>query len=53
MNPDPLTVSVKAAPPALVNAGEIPLVSGTGFGAAFTTWLTVFDVLPAKFESPL
>jgi hypothetical protein len=51
MNPDPLTVSVKAAPPALVNAGVIPLVSGTEL-AATTTWLTAVEVLPEKFVSP-
>ena len=31
MNPDPLTVSVNTVPPALVNAGEMPLIAGTGF----------------------
>jgi hypothetical protein len=31
MNPDPLTVSGNTAPPALVNAGEMPLIAGTGF----------------------
>jgi hypothetical protein len=49
-----VTVSVKAAPPALANPGEIPLATGTGAEApALTTWLTEFDVLPVKFVSPL
>jgi hypothetical protein len=30
VNPDPLTVIVKAAPPALVNAGDVPLITGVG-----------------------
>jgi hypothetical protein len=47
-----LTVSVKAAPPALAKDGVIPLVSGTGFGTS-TSWLTAFEVLPVKFVSPL
>jgi hypothetical protein len=51
VNPVPVTVSVKAAPLALVNAGEIPLISGVGFGTT-TTWLTEFEELPMKFESP-
>jgi len=45
-------VSVKAAPPALANAGDVLLIIGAGFSAVFTTWLTVFDVLPVKFVSP-
>jgi hypothetical protein len=54
MNPVPLTVRVKAAPPALVNAGEMLPATGAGFaGSAFTTWLKELDVLAAKFESPL
>ncbi len=51
MNPDPLTVSVNTVPPALVNAGEMPLIAGTGL-AATTTWLTTVEVLPVKFVSP-
>ena len=31
MNPDPFTVSVNTVPPASVNAGEMPLIAGTGF----------------------
>jgi hypothetical protein len=43
---------MKAAPPALVNSGVMPLITGTGL-AATTTWLTAVEVLPVKFESPL
>jgi hypothetical protein len=51
MNPVPVTVSVNVAPPALVNAGEMLLMTGAGF-ATSTTWLTEFEVLPVKLVSP-
>jgi hypothetical protein len=47
-----VTVSVKAAPPALTNPGEMPLMTGAGFGTWFTTWLIEFEVLPVKLVSP-
>jgi hypothetical protein len=50
-NPDPVTVSVKAAPPAFVNAGEMPLRIGAGYTTS-TTWPTEFEVLPLKLVSP-
>jgi hypothetical protein len=37
MNPDPLTVSVKAEPPAFVNNGDMPLMTGTGFACITVT----------------
>jgi len=41
MNPDPLTVSVKAAPPASVNAGDKLPMTGTGLAAPLTISVTV------------
>ena len=37
-NPDPVTVSVNAALPALTYAGEMLAKAGTGLASATTTW---------------
>jgi hypothetical protein len=36
-NPDPVIVSVKAVPPALVNAGDMLLMTGMGFAGILMT----------------
>src|SRR3954471_10874429 len=42
MKPEPFTVSVSAAPPAVLDAGEMALVTGAGFEAGWMVklWIT-------------
>src|SRR5262249_32322732 len=50
-NPDPVTVSAKAAPAALVNAGERRVRAGRGFGPV-TLMVTELEVEEPKRPAP-
>jgi len=45
MNPVPFTVRVKAAPPALVYAGEVLLMRGTGLDGMLMVYVAVATAL--------